>query len=148
MTNNWAVLHKKDLNVLRRCHTKRRTGMFRFFWTNFWLIFFFFFFFVIFFFKVGVIPKEGRARQRTTRACPSFGMTSTQDIMDLFAWRSSDGIMFYIDFHNRSMNCKGGEFIFPTDFHWCFHRIWIDGKHWKPKLFFFYFLWLICVAIF
>ena len=33
---------------------------------------------------VGVIPKEGRARR------PSFGMTTTQDIRDLFAWRILD----------------------------------------------------------
>ncbi len=37
--------------------------------------------------KVGVIPKEGRAGA-ASRAHPSFGMTTTQDIRDLFAWRA------------------------------------------------------------
>ena len=42
-----------------------------------------FYFFIFFFFQVGVMPKEGW----TSYPYPSFGMTTTQDIRDLFAWR-------------------------------------------------------------
>ncbi len=85
-------------NELSLCHTKRRTGtrghacpsfdMTLTFFGKFFFLNFFIFLFIYFFFKAVVKPKEGQARQKkgpmAMRAGPSFGITTTQDIRDLF----------------------------------------------------------------
>ncbi len=81
-----VVSHKKVPNVIASLSYQKKDGCAwprsPFFWydTNFLEYFFYFclfFFFSFFSEKVGVIPKEGWAR-------PSFGMTATQDIRDIF----------------------------------------------------------------
>ncbi len=89
-----SLLQKKHTFILINglCCTKRSLMSWvawprpSFFWydTKF-LLFFFYLFIHFFFWKVGVIPKEGRVRPCMT---PSFGMTTTQDIWDLFVWCS------------------------------------------------------------
>ena len=74
----WAALRKKVPNVLSHCHTFfwYYTDFLDYFWKkNFWI-----FLFIYFFFFEKSVPYQKKGGRS-----PSFGMTTTQDIRDLFA---------------------------------------------------------------
>ncbi len=104
----WVASCEKVPNVLSRCHTKRRmcvcgsahpsfgmTPTWKIFWSIFcknvmnFFLFFFLFFLKIFFFYFLFVGESRRHTKRRMGAAmhvhPSFGMTMTQDIRDLFA---------------------------------------------------------------